>query len=149
MAKLLIIDDEMESSAALARLLRHEGHGAVSVQTAGEALEQLRHGLPDLILLDLTMPRVDGLELLDALAEEPDYALIPVAVFSGRDDAESIESARSRGAFDYILKGADWPQTYARIKSCLDNLPRLADFPADFPADFSEPPAKPPATLPA
>jgi CheY-like chemotaxis protein len=144
MAKLLIIDDEPEASAALAALLRHEGHEAVSVQSAGAALDQLRRGRPDLILLDLTMPRVDGLELLDALAAEPDYALIPVAVFSGRDDPESMESARSRGAFDYILKGADWAQTYAQIHACLACLaclPRRVD-----PFD---PPANPPANLPA
>ena len=119
MAKLLIIDDEPDAAAALAALLRHEGHQAGWVQTAGAALEYLRHNSPDLILLDLTMPRVDGLDILDALSLEPQYAPLRVAVLSGRDDPESIEAARELGAADYILKGGTWEETYGRIRACL------------------------------
>jgi DNA-binding response OmpR family regulator len=119
MASLLIIDDEPHSAAALAALLRHEGHEVGWVQSAGAALEHLRHNSPDLILLDLTMPRIDGLDILDALSLEPQYASLRVAVFSGRDDAESINAARALGAADYILKGGSWQETYGRIRACL------------------------------
>jgi DNA-binding response OmpR family regulator len=119
MATFLIIDDEAATAAALSSLLQREGHAAAWAQTAADALDHLRHTSPDLILLDLTMPRVDGLEILDALAIEPEYAHLRVAVFSGRDDAESIDAARSLGATDYILKGSSWDETYARIQACL------------------------------
>jgi DNA-binding response OmpR family regulator len=119
MANLLIIDDEPAAAAALAALLRREGHMAAWAQTAGAAMDHLRHTSPDLILLDLTMPRIDGLDILDALSLEPEYAHLKVAVFSGRDDPDSINTARSLGATDYILKGRSWDETYERIRACL------------------------------
>src|ERR1700722_8712837 len=119
MATLLIIDDEPHAAAALAALLQREGHEAACAQTAGAAMDHLRHASPDLILLDLTMPRIDGLDILDALAMEPEYAHLRVAVFSGRDDDASINAARSLGAADYILKGLSWDETYQRIRACL------------------------------
>ena len=119
MATFLIIDDEPYAAAALTALLRRNGHEAAYAQTAGAALDHLRHVSPDLILLDLTMPQIDGLDILDALSLEPEYAHLRVAVFSGRDDADSINTARSLGATDYILKGLSWDETYERIQACL------------------------------
>jgi len=123
MANLLIIDDEPLAAATLTALLQREGHQAAWAQTAGAAMDHLRHVSPDLILLDLTMPRIDGLDLLDALSLEPQYAHLRVAVFSGRDDADSINAARSLGATDYILKGLSWDETYQRIRACLPGNP--------------------------
>lgn len=119
MAHLLIIDDEPAAAAALASLLQREGHDAAWAQNAGAAMNHLRHMSPDLILLDLTMPHVNGLDILDALSLEPGYSHLRVAVFSGRDDADSINAARSLGASDYILKGKSWDETYERIRACL------------------------------
>jgi len=119
MATFLIIDDEPRAAAALTTLLQSKGHEAAWAQTGAAALDHLRHASPDLILLDLTMPQVDGLDILDALSLEPAYAHLRVAVFSGRDDTESINTARSLGASDYILKGSSWEETYQRIQACL------------------------------
>ncbi len=119
MATLLIIDDEPQAAAALTALLKREGHQAIWAETAGAAMNHLRQLSPDLILLDLTMPRIDGLDILDALSLEPEYSHLRVAVFSGRDDAASIDAARSLGAADYILKGRSWDETYERIRACL------------------------------
>jgi CheY-like chemotaxis protein len=127
MANLLIIDDDLEASAVLAALLRREGHEVTCAPGAGEALSRLRQADPDLILLDLTMPRVDGLDLLEALADDPRYRNLRVAIYSGRDEPEALNAARRLGAVDYILKGGDWPGTYDRIKACLsgEQLPTL------------------------
>jgi DNA-binding response OmpR family regulator len=121
MSNLLIIDDDASQSAALAALLRREGHQVTQAASAGEALRHLRQDVcaPDLVLLDLGLPRVDGLDLLDALTDEPQFAGLRVAVYSGRDEPESRERSRRLGACDYIVKGTDWEQTYARIRSCL------------------------------
>ena len=119
MASLLIIDDDVSSSAALAALLRREGHDVRCAPSAGEALSRLRDGDPDLVLLDLTMPRVDGLDLFDALTDEPRFRNLRVAIYSGRDEPAAQDAARRLGACDYIVKGGEWPQTYDRIKACL------------------------------
>jgi DNA-binding response OmpR family regulator len=119
MANLLIIDDDVPASAALAALLRREGHQVTCAPSAGEALSRLRQADPDLVLLDLTMPRVDGLDLFEALSEEPRFQGLRVAIYSGRDEPGAVDTARRLGACDYILKGGDWGQTYDRIKACL------------------------------
>ena len=121
MANLLIIDDDVPASAALAALLRREGHQVTCAPSAGDALSRLRQGDPDLVLLDLTMPRVDGLDLFEALTDEPRFRGLRVAIYSGRDEPDAVDAARRLGAGDYIIKGGDWGQTYDRIKACLGN----------------------------
>ena len=119
MPSLLIIEDDRTTSAALAALLRMHGHDVACAHTAGEALGQLRRGRPDLLVLDLGLPRVDGLDLLDAFAGEPGFCAIPVVVYSGRDEPGAVAEARSRGACDYIVKGGGWEHAYQRIEACL------------------------------
>ena len=98
MAKFLIVDDEADAAGALAALLEREGHEAACARSAGEALTKMRGDEPDLILLDLTMPHVDGLDLLDALSDDGRFAHLRVAVYSGRDDPGDVERARRMGA---------------------------------------------------
>jgi DNA-binding response OmpR family regulator len=119
MASMLIIDDDAPASTALATLLRHEGHTVACAFSAGEALTRLRQADPDLVLLDLTMPRVDGLDLLEALTDEPRFRNLRVAIYSGRDEPDAVDCARRLGACDYIVKGGNWSQTYSRIRACL------------------------------
>lgn len=119
MAKLLIVDDEEQVTDAIAALLRHEGHEACCANNAGDALFQLQHNTPDLVLLDLMMPDVDGMDLLDAIEGDSRFFDVPVAVYSARSDGESIAAAMKMGACDYIVKGMDWDRTYARIKAHL------------------------------
>ena len=119
MSSLLIIDDDLRTAEALITLLRREGHEAEAVGDAGKALEHLRRHDPDLVLLDLGMPRVDGMDLLDALKDEPRFAGLRIAVLTGRDDPGTAETARRLGACDFIEKGADWDSLYGRIKANL------------------------------
>ena len=120
MSSLLIIEDDRDASAALAALLRSRGHEVACAGTAGEALGRLRHCRPDLLLLDLGLPRgVDGLDLLDALSREPRFTDLSVVVYSGRDDPDAVAAARRSGAMDYIVKGGGWEQACRRIEECL------------------------------
>jgi CheY-like chemotaxis protein len=123
MPHLLIVDDEPGAAAAMAALLRRHGHEVSCAVSVTEALRELRAQRPDLMLLDLGLPRVDGLDFLHALVDEPGLSDIPIAVYSGRDEPGAIETARRLGACEYILKGEDWEQTYRRIKSCLPTGP--------------------------
>jgi DNA-binding response OmpR family regulator len=119
MAHLLIVDDDTHAAAALSALLRREGHEVAAAPSAGTALSYVRQNEPDLILLDLEMPRVDGLDLLDALADEPRFAHLRIALFTGRDDEQARQQARRLGACDYIVKGTGWDEISRRIAACL------------------------------
>ena len=119
MSHVLLIDDEQSSSAAVAALLRREGVDVACAPNASEALSHLRNSAPDLVVLDLGMPRTDGLELLDALMDEPRFEDLRVVVFSGRCDPETVALARKLGARDFIQKGAAWDEVRGRILSHL------------------------------
>ena len=120
MSRVLIIDDDVSQSALLARLLEANGHEAECAGNAWAALSCLRHHEPDLVLLDLSMPWVDGLELLDAIHDEPRFENVRVAIYSGRAEPEAFEAARRLGACDFIVKGGDGAQTLTRILAHLD-----------------------------
>ena len=120
MAKVLIVDDEPKISAMIAALLRKEGHQAVCATTPGAVLSQLQNDRPDLVLMDLSMPEIDGLDLLDAIAGDSRYFDVPIAVLSSRSDEKSVNAAHRLGAKAFIEKGQAWEITYDRIKA---NLP--------------------------
>ena len=119
MADVLIIDDDPTAAGALAALLRRDGHDAACACDAGEALAYLRRNEPSLVLLDLEMPRTGGLDLLDALRDEPRFAGLRIAIFSGSDDPRAPQAAAELGACDFIPKGRDWAATHDRIRQLL------------------------------
>lgn len=119
MADLLIIDDDTAGAAMLARLLGRDGHEARCAVDVGAALHALREREPDLVLLDVGLPRTDGLTLLDALRDEPQFAGTRVAVYTGRDDEGVREAARRLGACAFIVKGGSWPDMARQIEQCL------------------------------
>jgi CheY-like chemotaxis protein len=119
MSSVLLIDDEQASCQAIAALLRREGVDVACAPSAMEALSRLRQSEPDLVVLDLGMPRTDGLELLDALMDEPRFGHLRVVVFSGRTDPDTVALARRLGARDFIEKGARWEEVRTKILSHL------------------------------
>ena len=119
MPSVLLIDDEEINRSLVVALLRREGIDADAAAGVSEALAHLRHNEPDLVLLDLGMPRTDGLDLLDALMDEPRFENLRVVVFSGRSDPETVAEARRLGARDFIEKGAPWEEVRRRIRAQL------------------------------
>lgn len=115
MATVLLVDDEQSSCQAVEALLRREGVEVSCAPTAMAALSTLRQAEPDLVVLDLGMPRTDGLELLDALMDEPRFRHLRVVVFSGRCDPQTVDLARRLGAADFIEKGLPWEEVRSRI----------------------------------
>jgi DNA-binding response OmpR family regulator len=119
MADLLIIDDDTLAADRLARLLTRAGHETRHAPDVGAALRCLSQRHPDLVLLDINLPRTDGLTLLDALRGEPRFAHTRVAVYTGRDEPDARDTARRLGACEFILKGLPWAVTYRQIQQCL------------------------------
>ena len=108
MTRILVVDDEPSARNALARLLRHEGYEVVGAENGREALDVLGAASPspDLILLDLMMPELDGLELLEILHEHPQWKALPVVVLTAMSDIHTVRRADQLGAKEFMVKAS-------------------------------------------
>jgi len=102
LGRLLVVDDEIRLMTALRDTLRDEGYEVLGVTTGAEALAALRATSFDLLLTDLTMPRMDGIALLTT-ALEIDPQLVGVVITGNGTIATAVEAMKT-GAFDYVLK---------------------------------------------
>jgi putative two-component system response regulator len=106
--------------------LRREGYDVVTAANGREALEQVEQEQPDLILLDVTMPELDGFEVCQRLKEDERTALIPITMLTGLDDREHRTRGIEAGADDFLSKPFEQSILRARIRSQL-RLKRLTD----------------------
>ncbi len=102
----LIVDDDAGTGRLLALLVRHLGHNAAYVDSGGKALDYLTTHHPDLVILDVMMPGIDGLEVLSRMRENPSTAEVPVVMFSALADPQFTQAAKMRGANDYWVKAS-------------------------------------------
>ena len=116
MAHLLVIEDDERIRTALIRALRDRGHAVTSAGTALAGLQQAVEDRPDLVVLDLGLPDLDGRELLRMLRA---VSAVPVVVATARDDDDSVVQALDAGADDYVLKPFRADQLEARIRAVL------------------------------
>ena len=119
-AKVLIVDDEPQIRRTLRAGLVPHGYVVTDARNGEEALEAIRLEKPDLILLDLNMPRMGGLEACRAIRESSDVAIIVLTV---RDDEKDKVQALDAGADDYVTKPFGMPELLARIRAALRRLP--------------------------
>ncbi|HEV8237983.1 MAG TPA: protein kinase [Thermoanaerobaculia bacterium] len=115
---LLVVDDD-DTREALADLLRDEGFAVATARDGSQALERLEAHLPDLVLLDIVMPRTTGLELLGSLRQRHSPAELPVIMMSAKGQSTDVVSALSQGANDYVTKPLDLPIVLARVRAQL------------------------------
>lgn len=106
MATVLVVDDHPDVCRVVSRLVRTCGHQSESATGGEEALDYLRDHVPDLIILDVMMPRIDGLQVLQSIRNDPRTRHVPVVMFSALGDPESRNRAMQQGATDYWVKGA-------------------------------------------
>jgi PAS domain S-box-containing protein len=118
-ARLLVVDDCPEMIAALSRQLRHDGHDVICFDSAAEALAAARTTSPDVILSDMVMPGMDGIELCRRINADPELAAIPVVLISGLGGEADVVAGLDAGAHDYVTKPPDWPIVSARIRSAV------------------------------
>ncbi|MFH1036670.1 MAG: response regulator transcription factor [Patescibacteria group bacterium] len=104
MAKILIIEDEKLLAEMYKEKFSQAGFVVVAAPEAEEGLETAKKERPDLIILDILLPKADGISFLQRLREEPDLASIPVVAFSNFDDPETKKSAFRLGVKDYLIK---------------------------------------------
>jgi CheY-like chemotaxis protein len=104
----MVVDDAELTRDTLTRVLRREGYSTVPACSGQEALDTLNKDreLPDLILLDINMPEVDGLELLEKLHDHPQWRALPVIMLTAAADTHTIHRAEQLGAKQYMVKAA-------------------------------------------
>jgi len=119
--KVLVVDDEVEFASALAERLNLRNYIAQTAANALEALSSIHKDRPDVVLLDLRIPGMDGIEILRTI-KQYDPA-IEVIMLTGHGDKESVEEGMKGGIFEYIMKPIDIGELTAKIdkakeKSC-------------------------------
>ncbi len=112
---ILVADDEEPITELLERALTKRGYGVVVARDGEEVLERIESFRPDLILLDITMPKKDGYEVLKILREKKETMDIPVIMVTGRGDIPDKVTGLHLGAGDYLTKPFDVDELMARI----------------------------------
>ncbi len=117
--QILIVEDDKDIQTLLKFLLTREGMKVTQAWNGREGLQKVAEVYPDLILADLMMPELDGLEMLECLRRNPATYPIPVIVLTALDKLEKIVEALDKGADDYITKPFSSIEVMARIKTRL------------------------------
>src|SRR5215470_457136 len=115
-AQLLLVEDDAMIRGALIRALTERGHVVSSTPTAIEALQLVVDSPPDLVILDLGLPDLDGYEVLRMIRA---ISKVPVLVATARDDEAEIVRVLNAGADDYVIKPFGVGQIEARVRAVL------------------------------
>lgn len=119
----LVADDDMATRALLTSALEGMGWEVHCAADGAEALSEARKKSPDVIVLDIDMPKMNGLDALRALRARPETAKTPVVMVTARSTLEVIEACLAAGANDYIIKPFDLVQVRGKISKLLQAPP--------------------------
>ncbi|MBL8140517.1 MAG: sigma-54-dependent Fis family transcriptional regulator [Acidobacteria bacterium] len=123
-ARILVIDDEAAIREAMRMILEYDGYECVLAASGPEGLASIERETPDLVFLDIRMPGMDGLDVLDRIRAFDDA--IPVVIVSGHATVSTAVEATKRGAFDFIEKPLESERVLVTVRNAVDRR-RLAD----------------------
>ncbi len=126
-ATILIVDDEMQNCKLLEALLRPEGYSTLSAANGADALASIAERAPDLILLDIMMPGMDGCQVATKLKANPATSSIPIIMVTALNDRSARLSGLNAGAEDFLTKPVDRAELWLRVRNLL-RLKALGDF---------------------
>jgi class 3 adenylate cyclase len=115
--RVLVVDDDPDMAAFLARLLEAEGMAAETVYSGDAAMVNVMANPPDLLLLDVMMPGVDGFEVCERLKADPSTAMIPIVLVTALEDHDSRVRGIDAGADDFLSKPVRREELVARVKT--------------------------------
>jgi two-component system KDP operon response regulator KdpE len=124
--KILVVDDDPQIRRVLRTTLVVQGYEVADARSGEEALEKVREGKYDLILLDMNMEGVDGIETCREIRASSDVAIVMLTV---RDTERDKVSALDAGADDYVTKPFSTPELLARVRAALRRVPNLESGP--------------------
>lgn len=119
--RLLIVDDNEMNRDMLARRLEKKGYEVEVAESADQLLQRIKQDKPDIVLLDIEMPEISGLEALRILRETYSPIELPIIMVTAKNQTEDIVKALELGANDYLTKPVDFPVALARIATQLSH----------------------------
>jgi DNA-binding response OmpR family regulator len=133
MALILVVDDEAEALGSIRRVLKDAGHEVLTASSGREALQVLANRQPDLVILDIIMPEMTGLEVCRRIRADPFRAKLPVIFLTARSRPNDIAEGLDAGGDDYITKPFQVIELPARIRALLR---RASSGPMDVDSDY-------------
>ena len=118
-ARILVVDDNPANVDILRARLLAQGYEIITASDGEEALDVVRDQLPDLILLDIMMPKLDGVEVCRRLRADPTLPFIPIVLVTAKSDSKDVVAALEAGGDEYLTKPLDHAALGARVKSML------------------------------
>ncbi len=126
MARLLIVEDSPDIADLIVRYLQRAGHTTQHVASGGDVVRHVKTAPPDLIVLDLMLPDLDGLQVCQALRHDPGTAAIPIIMLTARGDEADRIQGLELGADDYVSKPFSPKELVARVAALLRRVARPA-----------------------
>lgn len=127
MATILLADDDEAIRAVYRACLQTAGHQVIEAADGRQALEAFRSQRPELMILDVWMPQLNGFEVLDALRHDPSSTRLKILMLSNLSDAETRLEAFSSGAVEYLVKGVSLDELMNRVGALLADTLLLTD----------------------
>ena len=119
MKTIYVVDDEEITLKMAEFVLQQDGYDVVKCLSGMACLEHLKYDIPDLILLDVEMPIMSGIQTLEILRSNEEFKKIPVMFLTGSSDTETVAAACSLGASDYVVKPFMPQELLDRVKKIL------------------------------
>jgi twitching motility two-component system response regulator PilH len=119
MANVLIVDDSPTEVHVLKGILEKGGHAVSSADNAEDGIKQAKANKPDVILMDVVMPGMNGFQATRALTKDPETQHIPIIIVTTKDQETDRVWGLRQGAKDYITKPVDGPDLLGKVKAVL------------------------------
>jgi CheY-like chemotaxis protein len=116
---ILVVDDNPDNRDVIVRMLRISGFNVVSAVNGSDAIDTARQTVPDLILMDLAMPVMDGWTATRLIRGHPDLGQIPVIALTGHLTLDNLDRARQAGCADHLPKPIDYESLIKKVKHYL------------------------------
>jgi CheY-like chemotaxis protein len=125
--KILLVDDDNFILVVYGDGLKDAGYQVVTAKDGEEALEKMRSERPDLVLLDIIMPNINGFEVLKAVQADPDLSNIPIVVLTNLSQASDEKEAKRYGAVDFMTKSdVSFNEVLLCVQRWIDSNPQPA-----------------------
>jgi DNA-binding response OmpR family regulator len=123
--KILVVDDEPSNRKMIGYALHSAGHSVSAAESGKEALLKIQAEIPDLVILDVMMPGMDGIEVCERLRNNPETATLPIIMLSALAQVNEKIRGLKAGADDYLTKPIDPKELVARVEALLERSRRL------------------------
>jgi two-component system alkaline phosphatase synthesis response regulator PhoP/two-component system response regulator RpaA len=119
MTYVIVVDDDQEVLETLGRVLKHERYDVTLLNSGLTLMRALEERLPDLLILDIIMPEIDGITICRQLRSHPHYISLPILFLTAKGATDDIVNGLDAGADDYVVKSSELAELRARISALL------------------------------